>query len=57
MTIPIKDKKTMTVVAQLFSDIMIKFGFPSILDSKYGTEFKSKSIEHLSQQLDIKKTC
>ena len=56
MTSPIKDKKTMTVVTDLFSDIMLKFGFPRILHSDNGTEFKSKLIEHLIQQLGIKKT-
>ena len=57
MTSPIKDKKKMTVATHLFSDIMLKFGFPRILHSDSGTEFKSKLIEHLSQQLGIKKTC
>ena len=28
MTTPIKDKRTMTVVTHLFSDIMLKFGSP-----------------------------
>ena len=56
MTSPIKDKKTTTVVTHLFSDIMLKFGFPRILHSENGSEFKSKLIEHLSQQLGIKKT-
>ena len=46
----------MTVVTYLFSDIMLKFGFPMILHSDDRTEFKSKLIEHLSQQLGIKKT-
>ena len=35
---------------------MLEFGFPKILHSDNGTEFKSKLIEHLSQQLGIKKT-
>ena len=56
MTSPIKDKKTMTVATHLFLDIMLKFCFPRILYLDKGTEFKSKSIEHLSQQLGIKKT-
>ena len=46
----------MTVVTHLFSDIMLKFVFPGILHSDNGTEFKSKLIKHLSQQLGIKKT-
>ena len=45
----------MTVATHLFSDIMLKFGFPRILHSDNGTEFKSKLIEHLSQQLGIKR--
>ena len=56
ITAPIKVKKTMMVVTHLFSDIMLKFGFPRILHSDNGTEFKTKLIEHLSQQLGIKKT-
>ena len=55
MASPIKDKKTMTVVTHLFSDIMLKFGLPRLLHTDNGTEFKSKLIEHISQQLDIKK--
>ena len=35
---------------------MLKFGFPRILHFINGTEFKSKLIEHLTQQLSIKKT-
>ena len=35
---------------------MLKFGFPRILHSDNGTEFKSKLIEHLSEHLGIKKT-
>ena len=45
----------MTVATHLFSDIMLKFGFPRILHTDNGTEFKSKLIEHLPQQLGIKK--
>ena len=56
MMTPIKDKKTTTVLAYLFLDIMLKFGFSRILHSDNGTEFKSKLIEYLSQQLGIKKT-
>ena len=58
MTTPIPDKETVTVAIHLFSEIMLKFGFPQILHSDNRTEFKSKSnlIEHLSQQLSIKKT-
>ena len=56
MTAPIKDIKTMTVVTQLVLDSMHKFGFPSILHSDNGTEFKSKLTEHLTQQPSIKKT-
>ena len=48
MTFPIKDKKTMSVVTHLFLDIMLKFGFPRILCSDNGTEFKSKLIDHTS---------
>ena len=39
-----------------FSDIMLKFGFPRILHSDNGTEFKSKLIGDVYQQLGIKKT-
>ena len=35
---------------------MLKFSFPKILNSDNRTEFKSKLIEHLTQQLSIKKT-
>ena len=56
MTTQIKAKKTMTVVNHLFSDIMLKFGFPRILPLIMGQNFKSRVIEHLSQQLGIKKT-
>ena len=56
MTTPIPDKKTSTVAIHLFPDIMLKFKFPRILHSDNGTEFKSKLIEHLAQQLGIKKT-
>ena len=55
MTSPLKDKKTLTVVTHLLLDIMLKFGLPRIQHSDNGTEFKSKLIEHLSQQLGIKK--
>ena len=40
----------------LFLEIMLKFSFPRILHSDNGTEFKSKLIEHLTQQCGIKKT-
>ena len=56
MTTPIPDKRTSTVAIHFFADIMLKFGFPRILDSDNGTEFKSKLIEHLVQQHGIKKT-
>ena len=56
MTIPIPDKKTTTVAIHLFSEIMLNFSFPRILHSDNRTEFKSKLIEHLTQQLGIKKT-
>ena len=56
MTTPLKDKKMMTVANHLFSDIMLKFGFPRILHSHNDMEFKSKLIENLSQQLGMKKT-
>ena len=56
MTTPIKDKKTTSVANHLFSDIMLKFGFPRILHSDNGKEFKSKLTENISQQLGIRKT-
>ena len=56
MTTTIKDKKMTTVANHLFSDIMLKFGFPRMLHSDNGTEFKSKIIENLSQQFGIRKT-
>ena len=56
MTTPIKDKNTLAVVTHLFLDIMLQFGFPRILHSDNGTEFKSKLIEYLSTQPGIKKT-
>ena len=34
---------------------MLKLGFPRTLHLNSGTEFKSKLIEHLTQQLGIKK--
>ena len=40
----------------LFSEIPLKFSFLRILHSDNGTEIKSKLIEHLAQQLGIKKT-
>ena len=52
MTIPIPDKKIFTS----FSEMLLKFSFPRILHSDNGTKFKSKLIEHLAQQLSIKKT-
>ena len=56
MTTPIKDKKMATIVIHLFLEIMLKFSFPRILHSDNRTEFKSKLIEHHTQQLGIKKT-
>ena len=56
MTTPIKDKKTTSVANHLFSDIMLKFGFPRILHSDNGAEFISKLLENLSQQLGMRKT-
>ena len=53
---PIPNKKTSAVAWYLFSEILLKFGFPRILHSHNGTELKSKLIEHLAQQLGIKKT-
>ena len=35
---------------------MLKWGFPRILHSDNGAEFKSKLIEILQQQLGIRKT-
>ena len=52
---PITDKKTMTAVTHLFSDIMLKFASLRILHSDNGIEFKSKLIEYLSQHLGIKR--
>ena len=56
MTMPIVDKKTATVAVHLFSEVMLKFSFAQSLHSDNRTEFKSKLIEHLTQQLSIKKT-
>ena len=56
MTTQIRDKKTMSVATHLFADIMLKFGFPRILHSDNGAEFKSKLTEKLSQQFGIRKT-
>ena len=56
MKTPIPDKKTKIVATHLFSEIMLKFSFPRILHCDNGTEFMSKLIEHISQQLGIKKT-
>ena len=55
MTTNHKEQKDNEVVAHLFSDIMPKFSFPQILHSDSGTEFKSKLIKHLSQQLSMKR--
>ena len=41
---------------QLCLDIFLTFGFPRILHSDDGAEFKLKLIEHLAQQLGVKKT-
>ena len=56
MTTPIKDKKTTSVANHLFSDIILKLGCPRILYSDNDTEFKSKPMGNLSQQLVIRKT-
>ena len=56
MTTPIKDKKPTSVANQLFLDIMLKFGFPRILQSDNGVEFKSKLTEDLPWQLGIRQT-
>ena len=56
MTTTIPNKKTLTVAIHLFSEILLKFGFPRILHSDSGTEFNSKHIEYLAQELGIKKT-
>ena len=56
MTTPISNKKTSTVAIYFFSEILLKFSFQRILHSDNRTEFKSKLIEHLAQQLGIKKT-
>ena len=55
MTMPIPDKKTATIAVQSFSEIFLNFGFPRIRHSDNGTEFKSKLIEHLTQQLGVRK--
>ena len=52
---PYQRQKMITVTNHLFLDIMLKFGFPRIVHSDNGTEFKSKLIENLSQQLGIRK--
>ena len=54
LTTLIKDKKTTMVANHLFLNIMLNFGFSRISHSNNGTEFKSKLIENLSQQLGIK---
>ena len=56
MTTPSPIKKTTTVAVQLFLEIFLKFSFPKILHSDNRAEFKSKLIEHLTQQLGVKKT-
>ena len=56
MTTPISDKKTSTVAIHLFLEILLKFDFLRILHSDNRTEFKSKLMEQLTQQLGIKKT-
>ena len=56
MTKPIPNNKIATVAIHLFLEIMLKFSFPRILHSNSGTEFRSKLIEHLAQQLGIKQT-
>ena len=56
MTTLITDRKTTSVSNHLFADILLKWGFPRILHSDNGTEFKSKLMENLSQQLGIKKS-
>ena len=56
MTTPIKDIKTKSEGNHLFLDIMLKFGFPRILHSDNGMEFKSKLMEHLTEHLGIRKT-
>ena len=55
MTTTIPDQKTATVAIHLFLEIILKFGFPRILQSDNGTEFKCKLTEHLTQQLCIRK--
>ena len=39
MTTPIKDKKMTSVGNHLFSDTMLKFGFPIVLHSDNGAAF------------------
>ena len=56
MTTPITDRKTATVDIPLLSEILLKFGFPRILNSDNGMEFQCTPIEHLTQQMGIKKT-
>ena len=56
LTTPIPDKKTSTKAVQLFSEIFLELGFTRILHSDNGTELKLKMMEHLMQQLGVKKT-
>ena len=56
MTTMIRDKKTTSVANHLFVDITLKWGFPRVLHSDNGVEFKSKCMENLSKQLGIRKT-
>ena len=53
---PNQRQKAMTVANHLFSDIILKFSFSRVLHSDNGTEFISKLIENLSQQLGLRKT-
>ena len=48
MTTPLPDKKTTVAAVLLFSEIMLKFGFPQILHSDNRAEFNSKLIEQLT---------
>ena len=53
MTTPIPNKKTSTVAIHLFSEKLLKFSFSRVLHSNNRTEFTSKLIEDLTQQLGV----
>ena len=49
-------QKKATITIHLFSELILKFGFPRNLHSGNGMESMSKRIEHFTHQLSIKKT-